>query len=152
MYLFLPVGLQASDYGQKRGYVENVFPGREEESVRVAVRRAPQVVRVLGDGDELEGVSSVCGVGLNECGFHLALRRGGGDLNDDFVYVVGQIDGGRVGLLGVQVAELPVEKHVQEMKKKNLRMQMQVQTLHRRSLLSADAVFDDVEIFVFSGG
>lgn len=178
MNFFLPVGIQASDFGQKRGDVENVFLGRKAQSVRVAVRCAPQVARVFGDGDELESVSSVCGVGLNECGFHLALRRGGGDLNDDFVDVVGQVEGGGVVPHCIQVAELPVEEHVQEMKKKILRMLMQVQkiqaaahfdpvrkrvehffdgvepvqTLHRRSLLSADAVFDDVEIFVFSGG
>jgi hypothetical protein len=81
---------------------------------------------ILGNGYELEEITGEGGKILGKRRLHLCLGCCRGDLNNDFVLVVYQVDGFYIRFDSIQIVQLPSEQIIEEMQVKILGMEMKI--------------------------
>src|SRR6266571_4922649 len=125
--------------------------GIEGQIVRIGEAFAAQGVGVFCDRDKFKNIAGIGGEILGKRRFDLLPGGRGGDLDNNFIAVVNQVDSFTVRLEGVHILQLPAKQFIEEKQVEIFGMEVQVEEIQLAAQLdfcskSRELADDVVEI------
>jgi hypothetical protein len=117
---------ESSDVTENRGNVIDVGLRIKGKIMRIGKALPAQLSGVFRNRDEFEGISGIGGEVFGKRRLDLCLGGGSGNLYDDFVGEVNQIDCFGILLDGVHILQLPAEQFIEKLKVKILGMEVKI--------------------------